>query len=103
MAPGADEPAVYWLSDLLETTPITELVRLAEIRLRAGHDYRHLKPASAWTTRGLLIHRLAPPRHPRRPRPGLLHHAQDGPKSPCAGMSLYQVLLKLQTAAFART
>jgi hypothetical protein len=28
------------------------------------------------------------------PRP--LHQAQDGPKSPCAGMTLYQVLHELQ-------
>jgi hypothetical protein len=26
----------------------------------------------------------------------LLHQAQDGPKSPCAGMTLYQVLHELQ-------
>ena len=28
--------------------------------------------------------------------PGLLHQAQDGPKNPCAGMTLYQVLRELQ-------
>jgi hypothetical protein len=43
-----------------------------------------------------LVHRLAPPCHPRRPRPGILHHAQDRPKSGCAGMTLYQVLHELQ-------
>jgi SRSO17 transposase len=41
--PHADEPTDYWLSDLPETTPITELARLAKIRWRAGHDYRELK------------------------------------------------------------
>jgi SRSO17 transposase len=41
--PQADEPAGYWLSDLPEDTPITELVRLAKIRWRIEHDYRELK------------------------------------------------------------
>ncbi len=39
----ADEPAGYWLSDLPADTPVAELVRLAKIRWRAGHDYRELK------------------------------------------------------------
>jgi SRSO17 transposase len=41
--PQASEPADYWLSDLPEDTPATELVRLAKIRWRTGHDYRELK------------------------------------------------------------
>src|SRR5262249_59062742 len=41
--PGAGEPAGYWLSTLPEDTPPDELVRLAKIRWRAGHDYRELK------------------------------------------------------------
>ena len=41
--PEADEPTDYWLSDLPGTTPIAELVRLAKIRWRTGHDYRELK------------------------------------------------------------
>ncbi len=41
--PEADEPTDYWLSDLPETTPIAELVRLAKIRWRIEHDYRELK------------------------------------------------------------
>ncbi len=41
--PEADEPAGYWLSTLPEDTPLAELVRLAKIRWRAGHDYRELK------------------------------------------------------------
>ena len=39
----ADEPSGYWLSTLPEDTPLEELVRLAKIRWRAGHDYRELK------------------------------------------------------------
>src|SRR3954470_6810777 len=39
----AAEPTDYWLSDLPETTPLTELVRLAKIRWRIEHDYRELK------------------------------------------------------------
>ena len=41
--PEADEPTDYWLSTLPAETPIAELVRLAKIRWRAGHDYRELK------------------------------------------------------------
>ena len=41
--PEADEPSGYWLSTLPEDTPLDELVRLAKIRWRAGHDYRELK------------------------------------------------------------
>jgi SRSO17 transposase len=41
--PGADEPTDYWLSNLPETTPVAELVRLAKIRWRIEHDYRELK------------------------------------------------------------
>ena len=41
--PAADEPADYWLSNLPETVPIAELVRLAKIRWRIEHDYRELK------------------------------------------------------------
>src|SRR3954463_9282216 len=37
------EPTDYWLSDLPEDTPLTELVRLAKIRWRIEHDYRELK------------------------------------------------------------
>jgi SRSO17 transposase len=41
--PEAGEPSGYWLSTLPEDTPLDELVRLAKIRWRAGHDYRELK------------------------------------------------------------
>jgi SRSO17 transposase len=41
--PAADEPTDYWLSTLPTDTPIEEIVRLAKIRWRAGHDYRELK------------------------------------------------------------
>src|SRR6266540_4826902 len=50
--------------------------------------------------RGPLVRRLAPPRHPRRARPGVLHPAAPGPgagpKSGCAGLTLYAVLRELQ-------
>ena len=42
------------------------------------------------------LHRLPPPRHPRHRRPGLLHPAAQGPKSPCAGLSVYHLLRELQ-------
>ena len=41
--PQADEPTDYWLSNLPEDTPVTELARLAKIRWRIEHDYRELK------------------------------------------------------------
>jgi SRSO17 transposase len=40
---GAPEPTDYWLSNLPESTPLRELVRLAKIRWRVEHDYRELK------------------------------------------------------------
>ncbi len=41
--PEAGEPTDYWLSNLPDTIPIAELVRLAKIRWRIEHDYRELK------------------------------------------------------------
>jgi SRSO17 transposase len=41
--PEADEPTDYWLSNLPDTIPLAELVRLAKIRWRIEHDYRELK------------------------------------------------------------
>lgn len=40
--PGEDEPTNYWLSTLPVDTPLTTLVRLANIRWRIEHDYREL-------------------------------------------------------------
>ena len=40
---GAPAPTDYWFSTLPETTPLTELVRIAKIRWRIEHDYRELK------------------------------------------------------------
>ena len=95
--PEADEPTDYWLSNLpaghpdrragpAGQDPLADRARLPRAEDRPGPG----------PLRGPLVHRLAPPRHPRRPRPGLLHHDQDRPKSPCAGMTLYQVLRELQ-------
>jgi SRSO17 transposase len=42
---GKAEPTKYWLSNLPETTPIVELVRLARLRWRVEQDYRELKGA----------------------------------------------------------
>jgi SRSO17 transposase len=39
------EPVKYWLSNLPETTPLVELVRLAKLRWRIEQDYRELKGA----------------------------------------------------------
>nr|WP_269084826.1 IS701 family transposase [Streptacidiphilus anmyonensis] len=43
--PDQAEPSHYWVSNLPETTPVRELVRLAKIRWRIEHDYRELKTA----------------------------------------------------------
>jgi SRSO17 transposase len=42
---GKPEPTKYWLSNLPETTPLVELVRLARLRWRVEQDYRELKGA----------------------------------------------------------
>ena len=42
---GKPQPTKYWLSNLPETTPIVELVRLARSRWRVEQDYRELKGA----------------------------------------------------------
>jgi len=42
---GKPEPTKYWLSDLPETTPLVDLVRLARSRWRVEQDYRELKGA----------------------------------------------------------
>lgn len=41
--PGANEPTDYWLSDLPDHTPLTDLVAVAKARWRIEHDYRELK------------------------------------------------------------
>ena len=94
---GADEPTDYWLSTLPAGHSHRRTGRAGEdpladrARLPRAHARARPRPL-----RGPLLPGLAPPRHPRRPRPGLLHHDQDRPKSPCAGMTLYQVLRELQ-------
>jgi SRSO17 transposase len=40
---GKPEPTKYWLSNLPETTPLVDLVRLARLRWRVEQDYRELK------------------------------------------------------------
>jgi SRSO17 transposase len=39
------EPVKYWLSNLPESTPLVELVRLGKLRWRVEQDYRELKGA----------------------------------------------------------
>ena len=95
--PHADEPTDYWLSNLPRRhshqragaagqDPVAGRARLPRAENRPGPG----------PLRGPLVHRLAPSRHPRRPRPGLHHPAPQRPKSACAGMTLYQVLHELQ-------
>ena len=42
---GQAKPTKYWLSNLPETTPLVDLVRLARLRWRVEQDYRELKGA----------------------------------------------------------
>jgi SRSO17 transposase len=42
---GQAEPTKYWLSNLPQTIPLVELVRLARLRWRVEQDYRELKGA----------------------------------------------------------
>jgi SRSO17 transposase len=39
----AAEPTGYWMTDLLATAPVADLVRWAKMRRRIEHDYRELK------------------------------------------------------------
>jgi hypothetical protein len=93
--PEADEPTGYWLSTVPEDTTIEELVRLAKIRWRARLPRAEDRPRTG-PLPGPLLPRMAPPRHPRRPLPGLHHQHPHRPKSACAGMTLYQVMRELQ-------
>ncbi|MBA9050444.1 hypothetical protein BJ996_007175 [Streptomyces phaeogriseichromatogenes] len=42
---GQDTPADYWISNLLATTPVADLVRWAKMRWRIQHGRRELKHA----------------------------------------------------------
>jgi SRSO17 transposase len=44
-AKGKATPVKYWLSNLPQTTPLVELVRLARLRWRVEQDYRECKGA----------------------------------------------------------
>jgi hypothetical protein len=68
--------------------------QIRPVTWRQGTKATRGNPTAAMASQFLA--RLAPARHPRRPRPGVHHHDQDRPKSPCAGMTLYQVLHELQ-------
>src|SRR5919199_6607275 len=66
--------------------PLAGRARLPRTQNRPGH-----RPL-----RRPLLRRLAPPCHPRRARPGLLHPVAPGPKSGYAGLTVYAVLRELQ-------
>src|SRR5436305_1551125 len=64
-----------------------------------GHPSRPTqtpRPPSNTSSWPPSLHRLAPPRHPCRARPSLLHPATPRPKSGCAGLTLYAILRLLQ-------
>jgi SRSO17 transposase len=97
----AAEPTDYWLSTLPGTTPLTEIVRMAKIRWRIGHEYRELK------------HGLGLDHFEGRTWLGWHHHANlvpaghlvvttvrlaAGTKAPAGSLSFYQVLRELQAA-----
>jgi len=95
--PEAEEPTDYWLSNLPDDTPHRRAGTAGEDPLagRARLPRAQARPGPG-PLRGPLLPWLASPRHPRRPRPGVLHHDPHRPKSPCAGLTLYQVLHELQ-------
>jgi hypothetical protein len=74
--------------------------RLLRTRLLGGviNEYRRAARPAATTFRTAQpqLRGLAPPHHPRFPRPGLPRPAAARPKSPCAGLTLYAVLRELQ-------
>jgi SRSO17 transposase len=59
---AAAAPSGFWLTDLPERTPLSELVRLAGSRSRVAHD------------RGVLRDRLGLGRYEGRSWPGWHHH-----------------------------
>uniref|UniRef100_UPI0038CD1331 transposase n=1 Tax=Salinispora pacifica TaxID=351187 RepID=UPI0038CD1331 len=90
------EPVKYWLSSLPATTSHTDLVRHGKIRWRIEHDYRELKTGLGLPLRRPLLDRLAPPRHPGHRRAPVHHRTTPGPKSGCAGLTLYMIIRELQ-------
>ena len=77
---GKPEPVKYWLSNLPETTPLVELVRLGKLRWRIEQDYRELKGALGLDHfEGRSFGGLAPPRHPGLGRPRLPHPGAAAP------------------------
>ena len=74
-----------------EPGPVGEAAVAGRTRLPRTQDRSRDRPL-----RGPFVHRLAPTRHPHRPRPSLLHPAAPRPKSGCAGLTLYAVLRELQ-------
>ena len=91
------EPVKYWLSNLPETTPLVELVRLGKLRWRVEQDYRELKGA------------LGLDHFEGRSFPGWHHHvtlvavahvphpgAAGPPETGGVGLTLWQLLGELQ-------
>jgi hypothetical protein len=95
--PEAPEPVKYWLSNMAATTRLRTMVRLGKLRWRIEHDYRELKTGLGLDHfEGRSFLGLAPPRHPGRARSSLLQPVSPGPKSGCAGLTLYAVVRELQ-------
>ena len=93
----ADEPTDYWPAGPARRYPRRRAGPAGQDQVanRARLPRAEARPR-ARPLRGPLVRRVAPPRHHCRTGPGLLHQAQDEPRSPCAGMTLYQVLRELQ-------
>jgi hypothetical protein len=95
---GLTESGLTWLSNLPEGTPLKTLVRLAKIRWRIEHDYRELKPGSAWITSKAAPTWAGTATSPSQPWPRRFAPATPAVKSGCAGLTLYAVLRELQTS-----
>jgi SRSO17 transposase len=91
--PDANEPTKYWLSNMDTRTPpkTPGTPREDPLASRTRPPRTQDRPRLG-SLRRPLLHRLAPPRHPRGARPSLRHPATPGPKSGCAGLTLYAVL-----------
>lgn len=71
------------------------LDEMSGVRWRIEHDDREMKHGLG-LNHGPHLARLAPPRHPRHRCPRLPHPPPARPQSPSTGLTLYQVLDRLQ-------
>ncbi|GAA1287729.1 hypothetical protein GCM10009579_58640 [Streptomyces javensis] len=95
--PGQSEPTDNWLTSPPADTALRHLARMTKIRCRIKHDHRELKHSPrAGPLREPYLTRMVSPHHPPHRHPHLPHPPDTEPKSPSAGLTIYQVLHPMQ-------